>query len=224
MKQLEDKYRLLLVRAIRRFYQTDAVDFFRNDIIDERPMAGCIYRYLWAEREAYRKDDFEPNVDTEYRKAGDDEKVIEACVKTCANKQCRKVSDCVLVIKNNLPKGTNIRNISEIEKGIRPDIILHRRYKLGKDNNGLAVEIKREGAENVLFDQAKLMFLTCEEAAGLQYKLGAFVMLREQFAQVGIYRGGDVVAGYKVDKKRWRKLSEADIERRTWLAAGKQHS
>ncbi len=180
-------------------------------------MAGCIYRYLWAEREAYGKDDIEPNVDTEYRKAGDDEKVIEACVKTCVNKKCRKVSDSVLEIKNNLPKGGNNRHISEITKGIRPDIILHRRRQLGKDNNGIVVEIKRKGAEKVLFDQAKLMFLTCEEAASIQYKLGAFVMLHDQFALVGLYCGGKVVSGYKVDKKRWRKLSDANVECRTWL-------
>lgn len=217
MNQLEDKYRLLLFRAIRRFYKNDANAFFKDDIIDERPMAGCIYRYLWAEREAYGKNNLVPNVDTEYRKAGDDEKIIEACVKTCANKKCRQFSNCVLNIKHNLPKGDNNRNVSEIKKGIRPDIILHRRLQLGKDNNGIVVEIKRKGAKNVLFAQAKLMFLTCEEAASIQYKMGAFVMLYDQFALVGLYCGGKVVSGYKVDKKRWRKMSDANVESRTWL-------
>ena len=211
MKQLEDKYRLLLFRAIRRFYQKDAEEFFSKGILDERPMAGCIYRYLWAEREVYGKNDLEPNVDTEYRKAGDDEKIIAACVEECANARCCKVPDCVLGIKDS------IEDKSKNEKGIRPDIILHRRHHVGKDNNGLVVEIKRNGGENILLDHAKLLFLTCEKAKALQYKFGAFVMLRKQFAHVGIYRGGDVVAGYKVDKKRWRKLSETDFESHTWL-------
>ncbi len=224
MQDNQDELASLLCGAIQRFYQKDADSLWRAKVINERAMVGCVYRYMW-EKTCHLAHNAIKDIDIEYDRMCDDafletqKAILAVSVNQCRNqKECSKKGECTEKLANRIELKTddNARLL------FRPDLIFHNRGKPCIQNNALIVEFKKEKdkdveLEDVYIDQAKLLFLTCPQAARLQYKLGALVMLRKEYADVGVYRGGKVLVGYKVDESGFRKMTEVEYGGKPWL-------
>ena len=212
-----------LIAAIWRFYKNDVRSLFGAKVVDERAMVGCIYRYVWNEHKTQHW--FVQDIDIEYNRMTDDELVdkqksisaiaLEKCLKI---KKCHKSDYCAIKLATGMKSMVN----DELCRLFRPDLIIHNRGKNGTANNGLIVEFKKEKEEGVKtedtkLDHAKLLFMTCPQAGCMRYELGALVMLREEYADVGVYRGGEVIVGYKVDESGFRRMTEEEYCEKPWL-------
>lgn len=227
---IKEKYVQLLCDALQLFYKNDAQALFnvihsgeveedrrtadrserKKDIIDERAMVGCVYRYMWCLMNQAKDAELESDIDIEYdRMVKDDlgyyEKVISCeCGKQHGEGRCQKYFECNYEIVEKLHEvrpndaDENVSNV--IRKAVRPDIIVHNRNKGGIENNGLVVEFKKHNnAGNVTFDMAKLYYFTCPKSNQLQYKLGAMVVLHPEFAIVDFICEQQVVLRYQVN-------------------------
>lgn len=187
-----NKFVQVLTDGIKEFYQRDADMLFRGKPIDERAMVGCIYRYMWCQIE---REGIDCDIDIEYdrmrgRNGGFSRKSIDLA-KECGTDSCRQ--HCLLLIAKKVGK-RKTKKENELYT-IRPDIVLHKRNSIGKDNY-LVVEFKKDSKNDpvsqadVNFDQAKIRWNTCERSL-LKYENGVFVRLSEAGAQIEQCESGD---------------------------------
>lgn len=200
-RTIEQGYIDLLTGALQRFYQEDAKELFQGCPLDERTMVGCIARYVWCDRHRGIFGDLESDVDIEYNKYYGSETEIQdkifAQEKSCCKEHdCDSYTHCWKVIEQRIEERK--KHKSECHKSIdkkeyeckfRPDMIVHKRRSPEKMGNGMVVEFKKaislkdlERAEFV-FDFAKIRFCLCERR-NFQYKVGVFVLLRPEIADV----------------------------------------
>lgn len=222
---IQDNLLSLLCKAIMFFYRRDTKSLWGAKVVDERAMVGCIYRYVWEKRKIVQACNTH-DIDIEYdRMTADDLIDNQKAMHSIFIAECLKMNKCE---RNDLCAGHLDNKIKKQKTNdktrllFRPDLIIHNRGKTEKDNNGLIAEFKKENEKhlnrgNVKLDHAKLRFLTCPKAGPLQYKLGAFVMLRKEYADVWVYMGGEVIVGYKVGKSGFRKMTEEEYCGKPWL-------
>ena len=125
-----NKYLQVLIDGIKEFYRRDADMLFNGKPIDERAMVGCIYRYMWCE---IARKGINCDIDIEYdRMRGRNGEFARKSIdlaKDCGTDSCRR--HCLLLIAEKVEKRKTKKN--ELYS-IRPDIILHKRNSIGKDN------------------------------------------------------------------------------------------
>ena len=212
-----------LIAAIWRFYKNDVRSLFGVEVVDERAMVGCIYRYVWNEHKARAWS--VQDIDIEYNRMKDDELVDkQKSIRGIVLEKCIRMEKCDQLRNFAIKLATEMKSITSdgLLRIFRPDLIIHNRGNNGIANNGLIVEFKKEkekgvNSEDAKLDHAKLLFMTCHQAGCMQFKLGALVMLREEYADVGVYRGGKVIVGYKVDESGFRKMTEEEYGGKPWL-------
>lgn len=193
----------LLVGALMRFYQEDAEEMFRDYPLDERTMVGCIARYAWCDRHRGKFSGLKQDVDVEYNKNHKTEEEIQDKIfaeeRSCCNKKaCRQYPSCWPVIEQRIKERQKCQvectgvDGKEYKCKFRPDMIVHERGSSGRTGNGMIVEFKKVVSEKELgeaeegkiaFDFAKIRFCTCAHR-DYQYKIGAFVLLRQKMADV----------------------------------------
>lgn len=186
-----NKYLQVLIDGIKEFYRRDADMLFNGKPIDERAMVGCIYRYMWCE---IARKGINCDIDIEYdRMRGRNGEFARKSIdlaKDCGTDSCRR--HCLLLIAEKVEKRKTKKN--ELYS-IRPDIILHKRNSIGKDNY-LVVEFKKDPKNDpvcqadVDFDQAKIRWNTCEKSL-LKYENGVFVRLSKAGALIEQCENGD---------------------------------
>ncbi len=212
-----------LIAAIWRFYKKDARSLFGTKVVDERAMVGCIYRYVWNEHKARAWS--VQDIDIEYDRMEDDELLDkQKSIRGIVLEKCIRMEKCDQLLHCAIKLATGMKSITSdgLRRMFRPDLVIHNRGNIGIANNGLIVEFKKEkekgvNPEDAKLDHAKLLFTTCHQAGCMQYKLGALVMLREKYADVGVYRGGKVIVGYEVDESGFRKMTEEEYGGKPWL-------
>ena len=192
MDKKSEKYIELLCKALQMFYKNDAKALFKSHAADERAMVGCIYRYAWCLMHDQRFSDLGPDIDVEYDRMNSSEgdavkKTIEFGICKERKPGCPKQMICVDLIKKLCSKNNNQPEKYEF----RPDIIIHRRHFNGSKDNGIDIEVKKDGAEKKRkdLDKAKVMFCTCPKA-DFNYKVGAVVILHKDKCDVTIYQNG----------------------------------
>lgn len=200
MDEKSKKYIELLCEALQLFYKNDAKALFKDHAADERAMVGCIYRYAWCLMHDRRFSGLGPDIDVEYDRMNSSEgdavkKTIEFGICKERKPDCPKQRICVDFINEHCIKERCSKNNNQPEKyDFRPDIIIHRRHFNGSKDNGIDVEVKKDGAEKNRkdFDKAKVMFCTCQKA-DFKYKVGAVVILHKDKCDVTIYQNGKEV-------------------------------
>ena len=64
-----------------------------------------------------------------------------------------------------------------------------------------------------MFDMARLCYFTCQsEYTQFHYKIGAMVVLRHEYADVGFVADKEMLLRCKVDAKGVRKVSDESIQ------------
>lgn len=216
------KYIELLMQALQEFYCKDAKDLFKDGMVDERAMVGCIYRYMWRSLQSMKWDGIEHDIDIEYDRIteddlGDHRKRIVNCNDSC----CDKFNDCMKRLETEMSSPKCVTNLANSEERLyRPDILIHNRNSCGIANNGLVIEFKKEGCGNrrALVDMAKIYYLTCCKSKSEQYRYGAMVMLRSKIAHVGIFENKSrSVLGYEVSSIGYRQMSTEENHSMPWL-------
>lgn len=202
-RQTQCKYIELLVKALQAFYVKDARDLFKDKMVDERAMVGCVYRYMWHFLQEEEWRGIEHDIDIEYdRMNNKDGEAIKKKIGFINNHQTVCEHGYEFCGKIILEYDTKECNECK-DRQFRPDIIVHRRMsELGK-GNGLVVEFKKDRGEksnqkNELFDMAKVMYCTCDKG-DLQYKVGACVKLFERLCKVLIFINGENVSSFSVN-------------------------
>ena len=173
----KEMYINLLVNALQQFYVRDAKALFRDKVIDERAMVGCIYRYMWCE--IVRKN-MDGEIDIEY------DRMLESDGNTChkcIDGMPANCDGCNLKCGNILFEKKNRKE--DYEYNFRPDIIIHHRNKNAAGDNIMVVEVKKEYSSDELrdFDKAKVSWCTCSKGF-LRYGIGVFVVLHAKCATV----------------------------------------
>ena len=124
----QEKYKNLLCNALQQFYKNDAKALFnkirgntvvetKKEMIDERAMVGCVYRYMWHLMQQAR--DYFPvsDIDIEYDRMIKDnigyyEKVLSCeCISEDAGKQCYAKCCQVIINEINRYKDEKMREI-----------------------------------------------------------------------------------------------------------------
>ena len=236
----QEKYLDLLCRALQLFYKNDARVLFdkpqkaikskatgNEKIVNERAMVGCVYRYMWCMMQQKIFEIPEFDIDIEYERMIKDESGYyeKEIFCKCESVNCSGRSNCIQVIVDEIQRRRNSGNsegecgtaATVIRAAVRPDIIVHNRNKSGLANNGLVVEFKKEHkdfcAEDVKFDMAKLNYFTCQdEHTQFHYKVGAMVVLRPEYADVGVISGESVLCGYRVCADGKEKVGDKEIK------------
>jgi len=146
-----------------------------------------------------KQGDDRRDIDTEYNRMHKVEG--EYCAKTMtlsmpACQDCSSASNCFEILLKKAKPNQN----GELGYRFRPDVIVHNRDRGGGIGSELVVEVKKNSAHSSgkKFDKAKLLHCTCDSA--LKYKEGAFVLLKESFASVQIFRHGSFCESYRVDR------------------------
>ncbi|MBQ6926075.1 MAG: hypothetical protein IJQ73_15670 [Kiritimatiellae bacterium] len=215
----------LLCKSIQRFYQKDAQFLFGSRIVDERALVGCVYRYMWCALEPLGRIF---DIDIEYDRITDDEvgsdeesrhvnrvkRIESSAANRCCQKKCEKLNECADCLITKM----NEKIVGKDYLGLRPDIIVHRRGKSGRANNAMWIEFKKTGGDysDALFDQAKVMFNSCNKHEGLLYRIGAMVMLREKYAHVGFFSNGQILYGYVVDATEPCPMTKEEERQNLW--------
>ena len=205
-------YKRLLEDALSMFYKEDAKELFDGNPVDERAMVGCIARYVWCGRQSDRYKELLPHVDVEYNKMGPSGKaLIKAfdrvfeCEGNCPESRYKECGSLIQSrINAKCPCSPSCREVDCAKRKykFRPDLIVHKRGTRGADDgNGMIVEFKKDGADDgdIAFDHAKIRFCTCGRSE-FRYRIGAFVLLKCDSADVQIYVDGQKLgAGFRVD-------------------------
>ena len=246
LNEVQEKYKRLLCKALQLFYVNDAKALFNEPqenagdgeerkgwkrIVNERAMAGCVYRYMWCLMQQAGDSVPVSDIDIEYDRMVKDgllyyqKELFCECGKANEKGQCKIHAKCFQVIYNETQRkrkaNGNVNDGNEalaniIRKAIRPDIILHNRNVGGVENNGLVVEFKKEYNElnndAIAFDMAKLYYFTCPQSKSLQYKLGAMVILRSQYSDVGFIVDQKILGGCKVCANDIEEIATMEIE------------
>lgn len=195
-------YKELLEDALSRFYKEDAEELFDDNPVDEWAMVGCIARYVWCGRQCDKYKELLQHVDVEYNKMGTSEKaLIKAfdrvfeCEGKCLDSRYK---ECGSLIQSRIDANCSCSpscqkvDCSKHKYRFRPDLIVHKRGTRGADDgNGMVVEFKKDGANDgdIAFDCAKIRYCTCSHAE-FRYKIGAFVLLKRDGADVQIFVDG----------------------------------
>ncbi len=194
LKSLQSKYGesafdiMLLIGALILFTRNDAALLFNEKKdVDERSMAGCVYRYMYC---ACLMDVFEstqPDIDIEYdrmRVVGKDfvPKYFTICARPEKRCEEHQYEACKCFIKDH---AKTCGKCKQFEKRIRPDLIIHRRDSEPGSDNGLIVEFKRHKVDGC--DDVKLVYSTCSHGT-LKYEVGAKVTLSCASQLVELYR------------------------------------
>ena len=236
----QEQYIDLLCRAIQLFYKNDAKVLFDQPhetnkseatgdgkIVNERAMVGCVYRYMWCLMQQRISEIPESDIDVEYDRMvrGGSEYYEKEISGSCGERSCGLYSNCIQVIVSELNRRRKQGNSNAdsgdttdvIKTAVRPDIIVHNRNQIGQPNNGLVVEFKKEHkkfcAKDIKFDMAKLNYFTCQdEHTQFHYKVGAMVVLRSEYADVGVISGKSVLCGYRVCAGGKEKVCDREIK------------
>ena len=245
LNEVQEKYKRLLCKALQLFYVNDAKALFNEPqenagdgeerkgwkrIVNERAMAGCVYRYMWCLMQQAGDSVPVSDIDIEYdRMVKDDLHYYEKelfcdCEKSQAHGQCGIHAQCYQVIANTIKNNENHDEVNDIDaetadgirKAVRPDIIVHNRNKRGRENNGLVVEFKKDYKglkyDAIAFDIAKLYYFTCPQSKSRQYMLGAMVILRSQYSDVGFIVDQKILGGCKVCANDIEEIATMEIE------------
>ena len=241
--KIQEPYINLLCRALQQFYKNDAKALFdkpqekiKSDaggngevikIVNERTMAGCVYRYMWHMMQQKISGISESDIDIEYDRMIKDESVYYekeiAC--ECERLNCYKRRHCIKVIVDEIQRRKKLGNSEGgcvvakdgVRAAVRPDIIVHNRTKSGRNDNGLVVEFKKERgklcADDIKFDIAKLHYFTCQdECTKFHYKVGAMVLLHSTYADVCFIAGKEMSLRYKVDAKGMKHVRGESVQ------------
>lgn len=228
----QEQYKNLLCEALELFYKNDANELFKEndgknasegqrEIVNERAMSGCVYRYMWYLMQ--QKEDFTfLDIDIEYDRMVKDDLgyYVKSLPHKCngkRHKQCTK--KCCEVIGKSIEQ-ENENDADSIRKAVRPDIIVHNRNKSCIENNGLVVEFKKYNNNKVDFDMAKLYYFTCPESESLQYQLGAMVKLFSEYAYVAFIGVRKILSGCKVSANRVEEVKGKEIEKLIFKKVG----
>ena len=202
-RQTQCKYIELLVKALQEFYVKDAKDLFKDKMVDERAMVGCIYRYMWCSLQRMKWDGIEHDIDIEYdrmnNKDGDAIRKTILCINKHKDDCKHEYEFCGKIIEDYNKKECNDCK----DRQFRPDIIVHRRMSELGEGNGLVVEFKKDRGEKSnkkddLFDMAKVMYCTCDKG-DFRYKVGACVKLFERLCKVLVFINGENVFSFSVN-------------------------
>ena len=86
-------------------------------------------------------------------------------------------------------------------RSVRPDLVIHERNSNPGLGNGLVAEFKREKAQEMSVDLAKIQYFTCENGV-LKYLIGAVVTLSKTKQNVVLYRNSEIVCHVSVYEDR----------------------
>ena len=246
LNEVQEKYKQLLCKALQLFYVNDAEALFNEPqehagggeggedekkMVNERAMAGCVYRYMWCLMQQMVDSVSVSDIDIEYDRMVKDgllyyqKELFCECGKANEKGQCKIHAKCFQVIYNEIQRKRKANgNVNDgravsanvIRKAIRPDIILHNRNAGGVENNGLVVEFKKDhgklNEDDIAFDMAKLYYFTCPKSKSLQYKLGAMVILRSQYSDVWFIVDQRILYGCKVCANDIEEIGTVEIE------------
>ena len=179
---------VLLIGALVLFAKNDAEALFNeNKDVDERTMAGCVYRYIFCACLMNLLKSTQPDIDIEYdrmRVVG--KGLVSKCFTPCLHpkEMCKSYQNkvCNDFIKNH---GKLCDKCEQYEKRIRPDLIIHKRNSEPGSDNGMIVEFKRDDAGGC--DDVKITYSTCLSGT-LKYKIGAKVTLSSVNQKVELYK------------------------------------
>ena len=198
-EHIEQRYINLLSIALQEFYAKDAEALFKDKIIDERAMVGCVYRYMWYFLQKEEWGGLEHDIDIEYDRMNNGQgesikKTIEH-IKDHENYCKHGYDSCGKVLEKHNTTTQECRECKD--RQFRPDIIVHHRMSELGEGNGLVVEFKKE-RKNQDLDVAKVMFCTCDKG-DLKYKIGACVKLFERHCIVSVFKGGENTSSFSID-------------------------
>lgn len=175
----------LLIGALVMFSRNDAVELFNSQKdVNERAMAGCVYRYMYCAHILNFCKATYPNIDIEYDRIKIDQenfgpKVLSLCQNNSCEEELKKKCTQFIYRKKRCCLCGNC------DKRVIPDLIIYKRNSdLGK-GNGMIVEFKRYKVNDSV-DNIKITYATCEFGA-LKYKLGAVVKLSKKFQKIKFY-------------------------------------
>jgi len=191
---------LLLIGALVLFARNDAESLFdsKKDV-DEKAMAGCVYRYMFCACLMKLFESTQPNIDIEYDRMrvvgkGLVSKYFTRCLEPKESCKSRQHKACNDFIKNH---GKVCDKCAQYEKRIRPDLIIHERnLELGSGND-MIVEFKRDNVDSC--DDIKIAYSTCSRGT-LKYKIGAKVTLSSVSQKVELYKDSDKVDELNVSR------------------------
>lgn len=236
----QGQYIDLLCRALQLFYENDATALFDQPqettksesprygkIVNERAMVGCVYRYMWCmmQQQIFEIPEFDIDIEYDRMIKGESGYYEKEISYKCERVNCNRRSNCIKVIVGEIQKRENPSSpegglgaaVDVVRASVRPDIIVHNRNKSGQPNNGLVVEFKKEHnkfrAGDIMFDMARLCYFTCQsEYTRFHYKIGAMVVLRHEYADVGFVAGKELLLRCTVDAKGVKKVSGESIQ------------
>lgn len=146
---------------------------------------------------------FNQNVvlDSEYNKNGSDtKKVYYSCrhnLNGCNSKECyiKKNKNKYNINQKSKTLYEYCKNTKEIKYMI-PDLIIHERMSKGnkhsKNNNLVAIEIKKGSNKKIKEDYAKLTYLTCDKGE-YQFLLGISICLTQKTEIVRVFKEGQII-------------------------------
>ena len=191
-----------LLAGLVAFTANDADKLFdEQKDVDERAMVGCIYRYMYLIMLFKLCDMGLPDIDIEYdrmRGAGAElcKKGFTSCNVTGCDLTKRKVCEEFI-----LGQSGSLSKCKGCGRSVRPDLVIHERNSNPGLGNGLVAEFKREKAQEMSVDLAKIQYFTCENGV-LKYLIGAVVTLSKTKQNVVLYRNSEIVCHVSVYEDR----------------------
>ena len=179
---------LLLIGDLVLFARNDAESLFdsKKDV-DEKAMAGCVYRYMFCACLMKLFESTQPDINIEYdRMRVEGERLIPKHFVICEKPKgiCNEhqYESCRQFIENH---GKFCEKCKQYEKRIRPDLIIHKRNSDPGSDNGMIVEFKRNNVDGC--DDVKIAYSTCSLGV-LKYKIGAKVTLSSVKQKLELYK------------------------------------
>lgn len=191
---------MLLIGALMLFTRNDAeVLFNEGKDVNERSMAGCVYRYMYCACLMNVFDSTQPDIDIEYDRMrvegkGLIPKYFALCVTPKDGCKGQQEKLCKDFIEN---QGKACDKCQQFEKRIRPDLIIHKRDSELGSGNGMIVEFKRYKVDGC--DDVKIAYSTCLRGT-LKYKVGAKVTLSSASQKVELYKDSGKIGELDVSK------------------------
>ena len=190
-----------LQNAVEQLYEKDAYLLQSDHELHEQTVSHRLAVYLennLRKSSIFRKNDF--SVDCEYNKNGTEPKKIYSCCYNC---------DVKCFIKSL--REAAFEAMFDVEKSVRPDIIVHKRG-MNYPNNLLLVELKKksnsQNAEKEK-DKMKVSAFTCsehkDEKPHYQYQLGFFMEYSDKKTALQEFKNGKETTVYSFDAetKEW---------------------
>ena len=190
-----------LKNAIEQLYKNDSYLLQSDHELHEQTVSHRLAVYLeknLRKSPTFRKNDF--SIDCEYNKNGQEPKMIYSCCYNC---------DVKCFIKSLRKSAFEV--MFDIERSVRPDIIVHKRGT-NYPNNLLIIELKKksnsQNAEKEK-DKMKISAFTCPEHKGekdhYHYQLGFFIEFSDEEVILHEFKAGKETTIYNFDaeKKEW---------------------